>query len=318
MKRTSGYLIVVAIISILMCSILEAKNDCWREYDYEKGEWYTVCESHFINSKFKDCGKTMAFLEMQITFYETEFGDLLRRISELENTLVELETKAQTIKYSNRELAVRKSNLTSRTSTFNNEKQGLQDRERAIKFGIASLEEERQSCLASADSLEKSEVRHGVRIDDLKRLYAGYQSFFEYVAVFPENMNGLNGPHVVFEGVNVHIRSGAGETKDIHSGLGNLVIGYNENTAGALQTRTGAHNLIVGPAHSYSASGGFVAGLGNSIRGFHATVSGGSLNTAEGEASSVSGGAENTARGLASSISGGRGLTVEDDHSSAP
>lgn len=53
----------------------------------------------------------------------------------------------------------------------------------------------------------------------------------DYVTVVPGIANGLSGPHVMFEGVNVHIRSGSGSTSDGGSpiGLGNLIVGYNES-----------------------------------------------------------------------------------------
>jgi hypothetical protein len=66
------------------------------------------------------------------------------------------------------------------------------------------------------------------------------------------------GNDVIFEGCNVHIRSGAGYTGAPVNGLGNLVVGYNE--AFPDDDRTGSHNLVVGAFHSYSSSGGLVAG----------------------------------------------------------
>ena len=56
----------------------------------------------------------------------------------------------------------------------------------------------------------------------------------QFVRVEEGPLDGLIGPHVIFEGANVHIRSGAGATDDgsagggALTGLGNLVIGYNE------------------------------------------------------------------------------------------
>ena len=44
-------------------------------------------------------------------------------------------------------------------------------------------------------------------------------------------INGLPGPHVIFEGVNLHVRNGQGDTVpdgDDPNGVGNFVIGYNE------------------------------------------------------------------------------------------
>jgi hypothetical protein len=138
------------------------------------------------------------------------------------------------------------------------------------------------------------------------------QSLAPFVTVIPGELNGLTGPHVIFEGANVHVRSGSGSTSDNPSaadppppltGLGNLVVGYNENTPG--KDRTGAHNLIVGPDHGYSSFGGFVAGNQNNISAPNASVSGGVQNEASGSDSSVSGGVQNWAVGADSSILGG-------------
>lgn len=79
----------------------------------------------------------------------------------------------------------------------------------------------------------------------------------------------------VFEGCNVNVHNGDGMT-DTQNGLGNLIIGYNENglTAPAPDFRDGSHNLVVGPDHTYSSSGGFVAGRGNDVTGKYSSVSG--------------------------------------------
>ena len=110
---------------------------------------------------------------------------------------------------------------------------------------------------------------------------------------------------IIFESCNIHVRNGVGQTDSVN-GLGNLIIGYNEDiTVPSPKVRTGSHNLVVGPDHSYSSSGGFVSGLTNSITGKYASVSGGASNTASGYSSSVSGGVANTASDEGSSVSGG-------------
>ncbi len=126
-----------------------------------------------------------------------------------------------------------------------------------------------------------------------------------FVSVDPNPINGLTGPHVIFEGANVHVRSGAGSTEEAGtlSGLGNLVVGYNESPA--LPDRSGAHNLVVGSEHNFSRVGGMVGGFGNTISGNFATVTGGTLNEASRRASSVSGGASNRASATDSSVAGG-------------
>ena len=115
---------------------------------------------------------------------------------------------------------------------------------------------------------------------------------------------------VIFSGANVFIQSGSGSTNDDGSitGLGNLIVGYDENTGA--QTKLGSHNLIVGGNHSYSSYGGFVAGDTNTISGPYATVTGGKLNSATGDAASVSGGYGNTAGGEQASVGGGYGNTA--------
>jgi hypothetical protein len=129
-----------------------------------------------------------------------------------------------------------------------------------------------------------------------------------YVKVDPNCENGLIGPNIVFTGANIHIVDGSGATDDHEGtgsllGLGNLVIGYDENTSNL--SRTGSHNLVVGSDNGFSKYGGFIAGKFNGISGRFASVSGGTRNSASGDFSTVSGGSSNSASGDHSSISGG-------------
>ncbi len=123
-------------------------------------------------------------------------------------------------------------------------------------------------------------------------------SLAPYRTVNEDVVNGALLPEVIFEGVNVHIRSGSGATDDGGVGLGNLIIGYNEgreNMDDGETKRTGSHNLVIGPYHNYEGVGGLVAGCYNTVSGAYATVSGGEGNTAVGYAAAVSGGSGNTA-----------------------
>jgi hypothetical protein len=130
-----------------------------------------------------------------------------------------------------------------------------------------------------------------------------------YVRLVPGTMEGVRGPNLIFEGVNVHIRNKRSSTTMV-DGLGNLIIGYNEigDEAGLFYpppVRNGSHNLIVGSGHAYSSAGGFVAGYRNTIGNSFSTVTGGFLNVANGQYSSVSGGLLNIAGGEFSAVSGG-------------
>ena len=128
-------------------------------------------------------------------------------------------------------------------------------------------------------------------------------------------------------GANLQVVSGTGSTAGTINGLGNVIIGYNENSGasppicsdGAFSTQptclspavwganqhTGSHNLVIGSGHSYTSYGGLVAGNENAINRNSASVTGGRANIASGQFASVSAGGSNVAQGDYSSISAG-------------
>jgi hypothetical protein len=108
-----------------------------------------------------------------------------------------------------------------------------------------------------------------------------------------------------FTGVNVQVVDGTGETDGPVTGLGNLIIGYAEDS-GDRNDRDGSHNLIVGPEHTWTSFGGLVAGFENAIRGEYSTVSGGGANVATGRRSAVHGGNANVASARYAAICGGQ------------
>jgi hypothetical protein len=130
-------------------------------------------------------------------------------------------------------------------------------------------------------------------------------------------------PVVRFTGVNVQIVNGDGAATSESelrqgggNGLGNLIIGYNEQR-GLLgepaADRAGSHNLVVGPAHGYESRGGIVAGFRNTISGSYASSVGGEANIADGHYTTVTGGQSNRVTGLYGSISGGGSNRVMQD-----
>jgi hypothetical protein len=114
--------------------------------------------------------------------------------------------------------------------------------------------------------------------------------------------------------MNVQVVDGSGTTDGTVNGLGNLIVGYNENAYAA--TRTGSHNLVVGPDHEYTSYAGLVGGRANTISGGHASVSGGWGNSASGLYSSISGGYSNIASDQSSSVNGGSGNAATGLYSS--
>lgn len=136
----------------------------------------------------------------------------------------------------------------------------------------------------------------------------------------PQNVLSLftrDGNELYLDHSNLHIRNGLNATDATPNGLGNLIIGYNEQRATILgdAPRNGSHNVVIGTGHGYTSYGGLVSGQANTISGPYASVSGGIFNTASGYSSSVSGGVQNRAEGEATSVSGGSGNTADADES---
>ncbi len=94
----------------------------------------------------------------------------------------------------------------------------------------------------------------------------------------------VSGTEMYITGANVNIRDGSGSTSGPlgdrnPTGLGNLIVGYNESFPDSEVVRTGSHNLVIGPGHSYSSVGGLVAGYQNSIAGPYSSITGGFGNS---------------------------------------
>ena len=128
-----------------------------------------------------------------------------------------------------------------------------------------------------------------------------------YVTVDTGTLDGLAGPHVIFTGANVHIRSGhSSRNSFVQNGRGNLVLGYNEPSDSSFPVeRAGSHNLVVGPNHRYNFGVGLVVGGSSRLGNDGASVSGGFLNNAGGLFASVSAGLRNDASGEFATVSGG-------------
>ncbi len=112
------------------------------------------------------------------------------------------------------------------------------------------------------------------------------------------DVNGY--PATFITGCNVWVQDGSGTTNDGGgplTGLGNLIIGYNELIGDNQDARTGSHNLICGDNNDYTSFGGMIVGKHNGIFAQYASVSGGQENFGQGNYSSVIGGIGNVARG---------------------
>ena len=128
-----------------------------------------------------------------------------------------------------------------------------------------------------------------------------------YVTVDTGTLNDLAGPHVIFSGVNLHVRSGhLSGNSYTENGRGNLVVGYNEPSDSSFPAeRGGSHNVVVGPNHRYNFGVGLIVGGSSRLGNDGASVSGGFMNTASGLFATAGAGLRNEASGDFASVSGG-------------
>lgn len=109
---------------------------------------------------------------------------------------------------------------------------------------------------------------------------------------------------ITFTSANVHIRNGQGTSSPSSpNGLGNLIIGYDEDDG---DTKTGSHNIVVGPYHTYTTASGLLVGYDNelSVDAYWSSALG-LINTVTGQGSTITGGRDNEASGSVATVHGG-------------
>jgi hypothetical protein len=249
---------------------------------------------------------------------------LLALITTLNTKFATLQGQVTTLQSSN-------ATLTSELAILTSQVTALQSSNTSLQSNVTTLTSEASGLQTALTSVQNN---HALELGP-------------YVSVDSGEENGLKGPHLIFRGANVHVESGSGTTVDT-TGLGNLVVGYDEDSLAPSaidSNRTGSHNLVIGPQHEFTASGGVVSGYANFTSANYSSVTGGECNAA-GSApyafactktggaadaasvsgglsgiassfeSSVSGGTSNTASGTISSISGGQNNTASGPSSS--
>lgn len=133
---------------------------------------------------------------------------------------------------------------------------------------------------------------------------------------------------VLISGANFHLNNGGGSSYTTN-GLGNLIVGYNEDSPNLELQRSGSHNLIMGATNDYTgassivtgqsnkmyATEAIVTGANNVVSGIRSAVIGGNNNSAGGEMCVVIGGQSNDAIGSSAAIIGGNDNTASGVHS---
>jgi hypothetical protein len=135
-------------------------------------------------------------------------------------------------------------------------------------------------------------------VTSLQRQVAALQAKLSKVSYSASGLNGK--PTVKISGANLQVVNGSGSTSAPVNGLGNLIIGYDENPGNQI----GSHNLLLGNHQSFTTWGGIIGGAYNTLSGAASAVFG-SHNNAAGSASSITGGEYNIATDFYASITGG-------------
>jgi hypothetical protein len=199
----------------------------------------------------------------------------------------------------------------------------LQSTVSALESQVDTLEAGNTTLQKEINSLKTSNTRLQSQLVAVQSNHA--LALGPFVRVDPNPEIGVIGPNIIFSGANIHIVSGSGSTDDhgTPTGLGNLIIGYDEDPQNYVDRspfdnlplsplspgdRGGSHNLVIGAANRFTQAtyGGLVVGTVNTIDGYGASVSGGAGNTARSYGASVSAGFSNNAGSFFSSVSGGR------------
>jgi hypothetical protein len=131
-----------------------------------------------------------------------------------------------------------------------------------------------------------------------------------FVTVDANPENGVRGPHITFTGANIHIVDGGWQTKS-GTGLGNLIIGYNEILPGqpfVAGYRGGSHSIVVGPYHKFASGGSsnVLVGESNEADSYGQLVAGSdNIATYQAADSSILGGSYNSVQWFGSVVVGG-------------
>ena len=151
---------------------------------------------------------------------------------------------------------------------------GREDNDKGIRAEITALQATVSALQSQVNTLQTANADLQKEINSLQTSNTKLQSQLTamqsnptlalgpFVSVDPNPEIGVRGPNIIFSGANIHIVSGSAKTDDNGNptGLGNLIIGYDEDPAVAPVAggptlepgdRGGSHNLVIGRWHPH-------------------------------------------------------------------
>ncbi len=266
-------------------------------------------------------GKTIADIKAEL---DTErFNSILSRLDNLETQNTALSNQVSSLQSDVSTLQTQNTTLSNQVSAMQSDISNLQTQNTALTNQVNALQSKLDLITVTQnvnlDDLETSVTNNTANIAtntyDLNDSNGRLQYFVNLLnaridpietktadmSIVHLTYNGTSYKTVRFSHVNVQIVNGTGATDRAENGLllgeglGNLIIGYNEqapDTNVYPSLRTGFHNLIIGKINNYTSYGGAVFGKFNRITKKYATVTGGYDNEATKPYSSISGGAQ--------------------------
>lgn len=227
----------------------------------------------------------VAVLEAQVAGMQSQFGS---QISDLNVALAAETARAEAAENA----------LADRATAFEHNITVLRTIVDAHETRLTALSGRAGSLEVRATALEHNITVLRTIVDAHETQIGGLEERTQFISI--------EGTNMLLTGANLCIVNGTGSSA-ITNGLGNLVIGYNEDLLGGPNGRGGSHNVVVGTEHSYSSYSGIVAGTFNSVAAPFASVLGGQHNTIFGPNAVICGGGFSLAAGSDSVICGGYG-----------
>jgi hypothetical protein len=250
----------------------------------------------------------IAALQTQITALSGQVSTLSGQVTALQKANAALQTQLTAVSNTANSAA-------SLASTVSN-----------LQSAVASLQADDKTVQGQVASLNSGASTFANQLANASNVLA----LNPFITVDPNPENGVTGPNITFHGANVHIVSGSGKTNDNGqlTGLGNLIIGYDELPEAPLPPlaqggRGGSHNLVIGRYHLFpypafcniiggenntaNGDGDFVIGTANTVSQMFTSVLGGWSNQARDYDCVVVGGAFNSSGNYHNVVVGGHG-----------
>jgi hypothetical protein len=145
-------------------------------------------------------------------------------------------------------------------SSARNDNLNIHERVDALEDTIERLEVKLSDANETIDRLREVQGDLEQEVMTLQLDFLPLGNLLSCITFESDVLENLRGPHVIIEGCNLHVRNGSRNNSCSNaecSGLGNLIIGYNEGSPD--DVRTGSHFLVIGEGNEFTGDSGMLA-----------------------------------------------------------